>query len=128
MPNDMIELSKRAPLVDRIKAALDEEESVARLLPQGGLHWNVVLTGDPPWGVESDRAFVEHVVRHDPARVLRQVAAMRKVLDAHAPFIADEDEPDPICQTCTEGSHLYDVNAYPCPTLLALAEAYGIEP
>ena len=83
-------------LIDQIKAAIDEDERVAREV------------GD--------------------ARVPRQVAAHRKILELHPPFVADEDDPDPICETCVEGSHLYDVSAYPCPTLLALAEAYGIEP
>ncbi len=51
-------------------------------------------------------------------------AAHRQILDLHAPYTVDGDR---ICQTCTEGSHLYDEIAYPCPTLRALAEAYGIE-
>lgn len=50
--------------------------------------------------------------------------AHRKILDLHAPYTVEGDR---ICQTCLEGSHLYAEVAYPCPTLFALAEAYGIE-
>lgn len=107
-------------LIAKLRAALDDDERIARAA-RAKYFTSKVL------GQFSAIGDMRHAIRHDPARVLRQVAAMRKVLDLHQPFIADEDEPDPICQTCTEGSHLYDISAYPCPTLLALAEAYGIE-
>jgi hypothetical protein len=54
----------------------------------------------------------------------RQVAAHRKILEIHTPTKAVE------CQVCLElgGSMIEPVMMdWPCPTLLALAEAYGIE-
>lgn len=120
-------------LVDRIRAALDETERVARAAHYDGQRWYAQDELVERWPADevvttADRKVeATHIARHDPASVLRQVAAIRKLLELHEPFIADEDEPDPICQTCTEGSHLYDVSAYPCPTVLAIADACGIE-
>lgn len=51
-------------------------------------------------------------------------AAHRRILDLHAPFTGEGG--DKICVTCLEGNHLYAVLAYPCPTLVTLAEAYDI--
>lgn len=58
-----------------------------------------------------------HIARHDPARVLRQVAAMRKMLELHAPITEHE------CVTC-----YCSYVTYPCPTVLALAEIYADRP
>lgn len=63
-------------------------------------------------------AYGQHIARHDPARVLLQVAAHRKMLELH-----DQSE--------THGDFTYcracGTTARPCETLRALAEAYGIE-
>lgn len=125
-------------LIAKLRAQLDDDERAALYATQdnGTGIWDEVVSGTLRLnGVEGldglipigDQRLTRHMERHDPARVLRQVAAMRKILDLHEPFVADENEPDPICQTCIEGSHLYDVNAYPCPTVLAVAEAYGLD-
>lgn len=37
-----------------------------------------------PAGVLDGRAVAEHIARHDPARVLRQVAALRRIVDGCA--------------------------------------------
>lgn len=92
-------------LIDKLRAALDEDERVAREV--GDATWNVEpWEGDAPAGYR-DGAWVRntetqtaiaaftkvypetairlcaatHIARHDPARVLRQVAAMRKILE-----------------------------------------------
>lgn len=53
--------------------------------------------------------------------------AHRKILDLHQSCPAyGGGAYDRICVTCTEGSHLYDEIAYPCPTLLALAAGLDV--
>lgn len=64
-----------------------------------------------------------HIARHDPARVLAQCAAMRKVVDlhdrAHHQCVAD-DEDGP--------STLWRTSANPCDTLRALASIWSDHP
>ncbi len=81
-------------------------------------------------GHEDDFANVIHIAHHDPAAVLRQVAAHRKILDRHDALV--RLGPDGIkryhCGTC--GGRDWDIDYFtePCAEVLALAEAYGIEP
>lgn len=125
--------------VAKLRAALDETERIA--LAAGGIGWRrsrwtqdegrvetadgdiVVYDEGVPSG---DQA--AHIVRHDPASVLRIVAAHRKILAEHPAQERREswDEYRTICATCTYDSGT-DVLAFPCPTVAALAEAYGIE-
>lgn len=56
----------------------------------------------------------EHIVRHDPAAVLRRCAADREALALHRP------EPGQHPDFCG-----YDKHELPCPGLRLLAEAYG---
>lgn len=127
-------------LLDRIREALDEDERVAREACDNdsgewfmGRKWNVDRA-EELWPGEEDEehALVVfgnikdqslHIERFNPARVLRQVAAMRKVLELHSRTSHGE------CNGCgLESADDYavtDVNH--CPTLLALAEAYGLD-
>ena len=63
----------------------------------------------------------DHIAAHDPARVLRQVAALRAVVDEHY----DINEGD--CATCVEGQWGYPTHGsaiaarWPCKTLRHLA-------
>ena len=67
----------------------------------------------------------EHIAVHDPARVLRQVAAMRKIANEHAPRTTSYlDAPDELsCRRCGKADE-YPV-PYPCPTLQSLATVYA---
>jgi hypothetical protein len=84
-------------LIDWLRAQLDDDErSVAAILRRHP-NWRV----DPePWGsiqmgVIDDQCdgvayalgsyAAEHIARHDPARVLREVASLRKIIDEHQP-------------------------------------------
>jgi hypothetical protein len=61
--------------------------------------------------------------------VLRQVAAHRKILNEHQPYgdrLRMAWGEITACGTC--GSVDDSPTEWPCPTVLALAEAYGIEP
>ena len=67
----------------------------------------------------------QHPTLHDPARVLRQVAAMRKIANEHAPRTTSYlDAPDELsCRRCGKADE-YPV-PYPCPTLQSLATVYA---
>ena len=66
-----------------------------------------------------------HAVEHDPARVLREIDAKRRIAELHEP--ADTDQADgPVCMTCDV---LRGVEpAYPCRTLRLLALPYADRP
>lgn len=85
-------------LIARIRAAIGEDERIAE---RCGPNWT--------------------------ARLRRQAAAHRKLLDAHHPV--KHDYGDWACDGCGVTGDLdeprYDIDE--CPVLLALAEAYGIE-
>lgn len=128
-------------LVARLRAAIDETERIARACEPGvdfhasedptkpgtfdaeayesGSLGNFVQVG------QADVPFVAHIVRHDPAAVLRRCAADRKILDMwvidrHGDLTA-EVPGETICDDwCVRviGEH----------TLAILAEGYGIKP
>lgn len=90
-----------APSVD---AVIGEREASVRM-PRGTIRVNAA--GDGP----SAAACAEHIARHDPGRVLREVEAKREIVDQHGPT---EEE---TCRLC-----LY--LPLPCITLRLLAQAY----
>jgi Family of unknown function (DUF6221) len=84
-------------LIAFLEARLDEDEAAAVAAAEadkrygGRPHWsalgNIVIdAGDPDWAVADlgpcleDASVAAHIVRHDPARVLREVEADRKLL------------------------------------------------
>jgi hypothetical protein len=132
-------------MITRLRAALDEDERVA-LEIQGGKAMNPA-----PWRYGSvsprddgildalDHAVmhfhhhneptahvVAHVLRHDPARVLRWVKAAREILDRHAPL--PDVRPGGGLLRCAEFDRLVQgeyAQDWPCPEVLALASVYG---
>jgi hypothetical protein len=75
----------------------------------------------------------EHIVRHDPAAVLRRCAADRKILDRHNVDLSSAD--DRLYATACHGCGTYGDcddpvtdNINDCPELLDLADGYGITP
>lgn len=81
-----------------------------------------------PWGVQE--ADLAHIARHDPARVLREVAAKRTMLRIHAPQSSTFSVPvarTPFCLICQEfdGTPLAP---YPCDTIRAIAAVYAEHP
>lgn len=87
-----------ADLLDFLRARLDDDERTARAIDdkQEDSGWGIT-TGPsfmPPYELATkfvitphiaamvhEREAAEHIVRHDPARVLREVAAKRAILD-----------------------------------------------
>ncbi|WP_200302252.1 DUF6221 family protein [Streptomyces adelaidensis] len=122
----------------------DEDELLVALRP--GLprppdvmsgKWGQVICYRPEFGDPRDEPLLpqlEHAARHDPARVLREVAANRRRLERHAPqmmvgYDSDEDDPStyvlgcPACQTTVvrEGD-------WPCEEIRDVVASYVDRP
>ena len=67
-------------LIAFLSARLEEDEQIAR--DAGGCGWmlNVYRRRDPGFVLDQTWRDTEHIVRHDPARVLREVEAKRRRL------------------------------------------------
>lgn len=139
-------------LIAFLNDRLDEDETVARAAAAAvaaerwhhSLHMNQVVTPTPHiavydtgvfgvvkpvanWDEDGPDPLLEHIARHDPARVLADVAAKREIIALHAPFDAWADIPGPhgpqiVCRECA-GARMY-----PCPTLRVLAAPYAEHP
>lgn len=114
-------------LIARIRAAIDEDERIAK----AAVNWSY---GAQEWADAGEPDWV-HIARHDPARVLRQVAAHRKILDIVEQTRAIETNASERIRSGTHTpTYLRDWNdaqrelAVLQPILEILAETYGIEP
>ncbi|MEU9091804.1 DUF6221 family protein [Streptomyces sp. NPDC048428] len=116
-------------LVTFLHTRLDEEADLARRCDGDGCgkwtaHGHTVdlcqteLSGFQP-------AIALHVALHDPARVLREVEAKRRVLTRHvlSPATGDLELPWDNRDDCQ-----YDGETWPCDDLLDLASPYGDHP
>lgn len=103
-------------IVEFIKARLDEDEAIA----DAAVRFDYGVTN---WCDEGDHVN-RHIARHDPARVLREVAAKRALLDAHC---TDPKYGGTECLGChanfQEEYWTQDINK--CPTLRAIASVYS---
>jgi len=129
-------------LVAFLLARLDEDQAIAlgvsigprkpelwiaKLWPFGKAPRNWAV--DCPFGaVVVDGAFeasAAHIARHNPARVLAEIAAKRAIIDAH-PNVNDGD-----CGTCVRAGWGYPTHGgstiehWPCPTLRLLAAPFA---
>jgi len=123
-----VELSLTAFLAAR----LDEDEAAARAASapspwKAAEHeadsWIVTdATSEPLIYDEGTPDLLEaaHIARHDPARVLREVAAKRAILAEH-----QEAASGGYCELCYYG---YGGGSWPCPTVRALASVYSDHP
>jgi hypothetical protein len=111
-----------------LHARLAEDEQMARAAGgrrRGGRRWLQAdpdrypgLVGDDAGDVVADEGSsgdrAAHIARHDPARVLREVVAKRRLLEGHGP-----DECLVPCCLCGRGED------YPCTTMRLLALPYA---
>lgn len=68
-----------------------------------------------------------HIARHDPARVLREVQAKRRVMERHCPGMRTRDYV--YCQACPDDRDGFpDVPIDECPELRDLAAIYSDHP
>lgn len=148
-------------LIAFLNARLDEDESGAKALASKPWKAEPVVYGRPEdgwgepntWEIETvdgqtivhhqthegggiyEEEVAAHIARHDPARVLREVAAKRAILAVHVPerrrvWIQNEDGGtnfgDLVCVTCyrpqvNEGTNPW----WPCTTVRILAAVYA---
>jgi hypothetical protein len=95
-------------LIAFLQARLDEDEHAANAwLPLGN-----------PTAAERN-----HIARHDPARVLADVAAKRAIVDLHSPH---HHGACPVCWLVTKRSSLRE--DFPCRTLRTLALPHSDHP
>ena len=93
-----------ADLVDFLRARLDDDEQTAREAAKiDGDQWSVAgpssndpdrVEGNTGWGAvgyDMVEPVVHHVARHDPARVLREVAAKRAILERYAVSVKEAE-------------------------------------
>jgi hypothetical protein len=97
-------------LIAWLRAALDEDERVARACPH------------KDWPQIGNGAGAVHIARWDPARVLAEVEAKRRILDIHHHIECQHDRygPGGDCAECG--------NEYPCETTRLLAQPYAGRP
>lgn len=115
-------------IVEFLLARIAEDEAAARAASDGALagpynaHWDKPFSATIDVGGEvidtGDRQLADHIARHDPARVLAECAAKRRLVALH------ELDPDAgVDYECGEVEH-----NWPCPTLRALATPFSDDP
>lgn len=81
MTNDIVAfLRERLDEDERIAAGCQQrvwELDGARIVPEGNPGWSDIVD----WVYDEDGTTREHIARHDPARVLRDVEAKRQLLE-----------------------------------------------
>lgn len=94
--------------------------------------WPLVTEAASYVGDTIDREVADHIARHDPARVLREVEAKRQLIEEHPSALGwDGSQADAtVCRTCAENSTDGGLNGdpYPCRTLRLLALPYTDHP
>ncbi|GGW98490.1 DUF6221 family protein [Streptomyces chartreusis] len=119
-------------LVGWLGEQLDEDERIAKEAGARSLQWKLTTPlddaelGDAHW-LRPDE--LKHVDRHDPARVLREIDAKRKLIARGGPFCTSScDDPDnepknPGTNWTTPLEHHLDCAAYEAAKVLALPYA-----
>jgi hypothetical protein len=124
-------------LTEFLLARIAEDEAVARALSYSP-RW--IMAHDMP---DAFPGVVEQIMRWDPARVLAECAAKRRIVEIHAvehlekvvyDYSAgkylDARVPWDVCSICIDLDYTDDEGAvapldYPCPTIGALAAVYA---
>ncbi|MCY0917030.1 DUF6221 family protein [Streptomyces sp. H27-G5] len=115
-------------LLQFVRACLDEDERIAKGHNQWSPSWH---QDDMANEIRDDEnagtvAFVPcpgdqaHIARHDPARVLREVAVKRQLLAIHRRYV---EEPGQACRGCAGG-----IAWEACPVVRLLASPYSDRP
>ena len=141
-PKGTLQDGERTSIVDFINARLSDDERTANSAGGGSWRWQTgpaerdgivdhegVLRlwdgDDGAGGIDCLGDENVHIVRHDPDRVLREVASKRAIIGEHS-----DDEGQ--CARCLDSDGITYLGAYtapwPCPTLRALAAVYSDHP
>jgi Family of unknown function (DUF6221) len=102
-----------------------QEEQDWRLYPDRKTEYSRGQADALHWAAARVRERMRPLSLHDPARVLREAEAKRKILAEHR---LDDMVPG-VCYRCRYGvpAH-WESTPYPCPTLRALAAVYAAHP
>ncbi|MEV5571683.1 DUF6221 family protein [Spirillospora sp. NPDC052269] len=116
-------------IVGFLRTRFDEDDDLARRSDGDGCGqwiangWTVDFCQSDISGFHPTIA--KHVARHDPERVLREVAAKRRTLDRHS---RSSTANGPKLPRGNRNHCRYDGKAWPCPDLLDLALPYADHP
>jgi hypothetical protein len=118
-------------IVAFLTARLDEDERIAMAAVGRAAEWwttgpgypeapevNVVNDRDDVIAFETSGLYAEHIARHDPARVLADVAAKRAIVARHSTGTGSLRALGWYCEVCNDG----------CAELPALAAVYADHP
>ncbi|MFE2073692.1 DUF6221 family protein [Streptomyces misionensis] len=117
-------------LVEFLRARLDEDEQVARAA--AGRNWldgdGWLMNEDMHIAEVGDRPTLVHIAAHDPARVLREIDAKRRIIAEHEMVPAGQGGKLG-CDICVATpSWGPEVVSGPCTTLRLLALPYADRP
>lgn len=103
------------------KAALSADQGTWTATREGYEEWDASV-GTSTGGAVANSNIEDagHIALHDPASVLRRCAADRKLIAEHRRLSLPPDVVYDECRLCGESNE-----AWPCPTLVILAEGYG---
>lgn len=110
--------------------AFGDESTDGRILVVGDPHPGTRRRLHRRWnGSYGDMFAANHIVLHDPAAVLRRIAADRKKIAEH-PVVTGWDGSSHngrVCATCAQDAHDGGLSGdpYPCTTLRLVAEGWG---
>ncbi|MGW2692368.1 DUF6221 family protein [Streptomyces sp. NPDC001296] len=114
-------------LVRWLGEQLDEDERIAREAEGDSVFdgTGIVVQRNRARGFPDRTAVLSspvatHIARHDPARVLREIDAKRRLLAIHRPYVP---EPDQACLGCAGG-----IMFTSCPVVRLLALPYADRP
>ncbi len=124
-----------AELAEFLLARIAEDETAARTVyspgtwRSGTTYTAFVSVEAHSWTVVSDleRGDADFIARHDPARVLAECEAKRRIVELHPKIL--EAYPDPkayCCSACSAGGEY--PGGWPCATLCALTLPYADHP
>lgn len=127
-------------LVAFLTARLDEREALARAAVEGDGRWRYSEGGGDvmlvdggyvavgPWGCDIGESYGRHIAANDPAYVLADIAAKRRIILVHQSLFSPEGPPVHLglraqCRACSEA-----VETWPCSTLRLLSLPYVDHP
>ncbi len=123
--------TKTLTLTDFLLARIAEDEAVARLAAdtEGAEKWATLPPGELP-NVDAHMGTLPHIARHDPARVLAECEAKRRIVELHDVDCYVGTGPDGddeyFCEGCRTST--IDPADIQCPTLRALTLSYADHP
>lgn len=76
-----------AELVAFFGEQIDEDERIALNAPRHD--WTILLARDAVTGEQTEQRVLDHVMQHDPGRILREVEAKRRILREYQQSVSD---------------------------------------